>query len=76
MVKLNVGGGWLTTKYYIQEAQKKVHAAANEVIPFQEILTPDLDGVTFKVGNAADVLKILMFILEMFQLDHIARDPT
>jgi hypothetical protein len=74
--KVKYGGGWLTTKHYIQQAQNKVHAAAEKVIPFQEIPTPDLDGVAFKVGNADDFSKMLMFVLEMFQLDHIARDPT
>jgi hypothetical protein len=59
-----------------------LHAAAQQVILFQEILIPDLDGVAFKVRNANDFSKIrmfskiIMFILEMFQLDHIARDPT
>jgi hypothetical protein len=74
--KVKYGGGWLTTKHYIQQAQNKVHAAAATVIPFQEIPTPDLDGVAFKVGNADDYSKMLMFVLEMFQLDGIARDPT
>jgi hypothetical protein len=74
--KVKYGGGWLTTKYYIQQAQNKVHGVAQKVIPFEEIPTPDLDGVAFKVGNGDDFSKILMFILEMFQLDHIARDPT
>ena len=61
--KVKYGGGWLTTKYYIQQAQNKVHGAAEKVIPFQEIPTPDLDGVAFKVGNADDFSKILIFIL-------------
>ena len=37
------GGGWLTTKYYLQQANTKVHAAAQLVVPFQEVPTPDLD---------------------------------
>jgi hypothetical protein len=65
------GGGWITTKYYLKKVQTKgVHAAAQYVIPFQEILTTDLDGFAFNYS------KILMFLLEMCQLDHIVRDPT
>jgi hypothetical protein len=72
MVELSMGGGWITTKYYLRKAQIKVHAAALRAIPFQEIPTTDLDGsFTFNYS------KILMFLLEMFQLDHsIVRDPT
>ncbi len=66
--RVKYGGGWLTTKYYLQQANTKVHAAAQLVIPFQEVPTPDLDGSSF------DYSKMLVFLLEMFQLDHIARD--
>jgi hypothetical protein len=68
--RVKYGGGWLTTKYYLQTANSKVHAAAQGVIPFQEIPTMDLDGFAF------DYSKILIFLLEMFQLDDIVRDPT
>ena len=66
--RVKYGGGWLTTKYYLQQANTKVHAAAQLVIPFQEVPTPDLDGSSF------DYSKMLVFLLEMSQLDHIARD--
>jgi hypothetical protein len=68
--KVNYGGGWITTKFYLQQAQTKVHAASQQVIPYQEILATDLDGYAF------NYLKILMFLLEMFHLDHIVRDPS
>ena len=68
--RVKYGGGWLTTKYYLQQANSKVHAAAQLVIPFQEIPTTDLDGFTF------DFSKILIFLLEMFQLADIVRDPS
>jgi hypothetical protein len=56
--RVKYGVGWLTTKYYLQQANTKVqHAAAQLVIPFQE------------------VSKMLVFLLEMFQLYHIDRDP-
>jgi hypothetical protein len=42
--RVKYGGSWLTTKYYLQQANTKVHAAAQRVIPFQEIPTTDLDG--------------------------------
>jgi hypothetical protein len=42
--RVKYGGGWLTTKYYLQQANTKVHAAAQLVIPFQEVPTPDLEG--------------------------------
>lgn len=74
--KVKHGGGWLTTKYYIQVVQKKVHTFVQQDIAFQEILTPDLDGMAFKIGNADNFWKILIFILKMFELDHIARDST
>jgi hypothetical protein len=72
--KVEYGGGWLTSKYYLQQAQERVHKVAAKEIPFQEIPTPDLDGVAFKVGDADDYSKLLMFILEMFKLDGVARD--
>jgi hypothetical protein len=68
--RVKYGGGWLTTKYYLQQANTKVHSAAQLVIPFQEVPATDLDGFTF------DFSKMLVFLLEMFQLDHIARDPS
>jgi hypothetical protein len=68
--KVKYGGVWITTKYYLQQAQTKVHAAAQRVIPFQEIPTTDLDSFSFNYS------KILMFLLEMFQLDHIVRVPS
>jgi hypothetical protein len=67
--RVKYGDGWLTTQYYLQQANTKVHAAAQLFIPFQEVPTPDLDAFSF------DLSKMLVFLLEMFQLDHIARDP-
>jgi hypothetical protein len=63
-----LSNSWLTTKYYLQQANTEVHAAAQLVIPFQEVPTPDLDGFSFDYSN------MLVFLLEMSQLDHIARD--
>jgi hypothetical protein len=58
--RLKYGGGWLTTKYYLQQANTtKVHAAAQLVIPFQDVPTPDLDGFSF------DYSKMLFFLLEL-----------
>jgi hypothetical protein len=34
--RVKYGGGWLSTKYYLQQANSKVHAAAQLVIPFQD----------------------------------------
>jgi hypothetical protein len=73
--KVKYGGGWLSSKYFLQKAQKKVNEAAKLEIPFIEIPTPDLDGIVFKEG-IDDFSKLLMFLLEMFKLDGIARDPT
>jgi hypothetical protein len=67
---IKYGGGWLSTKYYLQQTNTKVHAAAQCVIPFQEIPTTDLDGLF-----SFNFSKMLVFLIEMFQLDHIARDP-
>jgi hypothetical protein len=59
--RIKYGGGWLTTKkFYLQLANTKVHAAAQLVIPFQEVPTPDLDVFSF------DYSKMLVFLLEMF----------
>jgi hypothetical protein len=74
--KVQYGGGWLTTKYHIQEAQKILHSAAKEEIPYHEIPDPELDGFAFKVGVADDYSKLLIFLLEMFKLDGIAKDST
>jgi hypothetical protein len=64
------GGGWLATKYYLQQAKSRVHAGAQLVIPFQEISTTNLDGFTFNHS------KIHIFLLEMFQLADIVRYPS
>jgi hypothetical protein len=66
----------MTSKYYLQQAQQRIHKVAAQEIPFQEIPTPDLDGIAFKVGDADDYSKLPMFILQMFKLDDIARDPN
>jgi hypothetical protein len=65
-----VKGGWLTTKFYLQQANSKVHAATQHVIPFQEIPATNLDGFSFNYS------KILIFLLKIFQLDDIVRDPS
>jgi hypothetical protein len=45
--RVKYGGGWLTTKCHLQLTNSKTSAAAQLVIPFQEILTTNLDGFTF-----------------------------
>lgn len=47
--KVKYGGGWITTKYYLQQAQINGHAADQQIIPFQEILTTDLDAFAFQL---------------------------
>jgi hypothetical protein len=66
--RLKYGGGWLTAKNYLQQANSKAHAAAQHVTPFQEIPATNLDGFSFNYS------KILIFLLEMFQLHDIVRD--
>jgi hypothetical protein len=68
--RVKYGGGWLTTKYYLQQSNSQVHAAAQLVIPFQEIPTTNFDGFAFNYS------KILIFLLEMFQRADIVRDPS
>jgi hypothetical protein len=74
--KIEYGGGWMTSKYYLQQAQEKVHNVAAVEIPFQQIPTPDLDGVAFKNGDGDDYSKLLLFILEIFKLDVISQDTN
>jgi hypothetical protein len=68
--RVKYGGGWLSTKYYLQQANSKVQAAAQRIIPFQVVPTTNLNGVYFSYS------KILIFLLEMFQLDDIVRDTS
>jgi hypothetical protein len=62
-------GGWLITKYYLQQEHFKVYAATQLVIPFQKIPTTNLDCFTLKIS------KMLIFLLEIFQLADIVSDP-
>jgi hypothetical protein len=49
--EVEYGGGWMTSKYYLQQAQERIHKVAAQEITFKEIPTPDLDGVAFKIGD-------------------------
>ncbi len=57
--RVKYGGGWLTTKYYLQQANTKVHAAAQLVISFQEVPTPDLDGFSFDYSKMLVSLSLI-----------------
>ena len=68
--KVQYGGGYFTTRYYILQAQAKVNAAAQLEIPFKPIESAELDGVEFEFQE------LLIFILKLFGLYEIAKDPT
>ena len=68
--KVQYGGGWLASEYYVSQAMREIEEAAADVIPFVSIQVPGVDGIQFDYASMVD------YILKMFQLDEIAKDPT
>jgi hypothetical protein len=72
--KIERNGGWLTSPYHIMKAMKQVEAAADAVIPFVPTIASEndngIDGVQFDYG------KLLAYILRLYGLHDVARDPN
>jgi hypothetical protein len=66
-------GGWLASKYYVMKAMTAVETAAQHVIPFTNLgadnLEDGIDGICF------DYAPFLAYVLKLFKLDEVARDP-
>jgi hypothetical protein len=66
-------GGWLASKYYVMKAMTAVETAAQHVIPFTNLGADDLeDGID---GICFDYAPFLAYVLKLFKLDEVARDP-
>jgi hypothetical protein len=67
-------GGWLTSKYHGMKAMTAVSAASQSVIPFAPMgaaqLEDGIGGVQFDYG------KLLAYLLCLYKLDDVARDPN
>jgi hypothetical protein len=67
-------GGWLTSKYHVMKAMSAVSTAAQAVIPYSALeqaqLEDGIDGVQFDYG------KLLAYLLRLYKLDDVARDPN
>jgi hypothetical protein len=61
-------GGLLTSKYQVKKAMKNVEQHAQEVIPFDVVDVDGIDGFKFNYEP------LLMYLLQLFQLEDAARD--
>jgi hypothetical protein len=66
--KIDRMGGWLTSTYQVKKAMKKVEEHAKGVIPFDVV---DIDGID---GFKFDYEPLLLYLLDLFQLEDAARD--
>jgi hypothetical protein len=73
-VKISRCGGWLLSKYHVMKAMTAVSTAAQAVIPFAPMgaaqLEDRIDGIQF------DYCKLLAYLLCLYKLDNVARDPN
>jgi hypothetical protein len=67
-------GGWLASKWFVMKAMTAVETAAQAVIPFSPLgaaeLEDGIDGIQFEYAP------FLAYVLKLFQLDEVARDPN
>jgi hypothetical protein len=72
--KIERNGGWLVSKYHLMKAMKAVEVGAQAVIPFVPTVASEnddgIDGVQFDYG------KLLAFLIRLYGLDAVARDPN
>jgi hypothetical protein len=67
-------GSWLTSKYFVMKVMRAVKTAGDGDIPFHPMgaakLDDGFDGIVFEYPQ------MLAYLLKLFQLDDITRDPN
>jgi hypothetical protein len=70
--KVERNGGWLASKYHVMKCMTAVETAAQEHIPIKKDLElpANVDGVQFEYEP------LLAYLLKLYKLDDVARDPN
>jgi hypothetical protein len=70
--KVERNGGWLASKYHVMKCMTAVEAAAQIDIPLKHPLElpANVDGVQFEYEP------LLAYLLKLYKLDDVARDPN
>jgi hypothetical protein len=65
-------GGWLASKYHVMKCMTAVEVAAQQDIPLKHPLElpANVDGVQFEYAP------LLAYLLKLYKLDDVARDPN